>query len=374
MLRHPFFALLAGLLLVLAAGESAAQDPAGRAAALRRAFERAGPAERDALFDELLAAGFTAELRAGLQTRWNALAARLASNAAGRRLRQVAATREELDRRREAALALIFDEEQYFYPYDPPECPPEKAALYAGVQRRVDELVGAVRETWADDTRVAVRGELAAILDEANWLVRREDEWGKASILPDDLPYWILGLDPTLESIGLAEFAWDEDERAALARSRAVVAANRARWEADEVGENGRAATVVERRQVEITNDYRLLLGRAALAWNPRIQAAAADHSEYMANTGDFGHDEPDPDRRGPKERMHRRGYAHGAGENCHAGGGDPMGAHVGWCHSSGHHRNILAAEHTEMASGLVGSYWTQNFGTGTVALAERSE
>ena len=98
---------------------------------------------------------------------------------------------------------------------------------------------------------------------------------------------------------------------------------------------------------------------------NKGIQAAARDHSDYMSRTGDFGHFEPDPERKTPGDRMRRRGYFWGASENCHMGGGDPMGAHIGWLHSSGHHRNILMEGHREMASGLSGPYWTQNFGAG---------
>ena len=30
-----------------------------------------------------------------------------------------------------------------------------------------------------------------------------------------------------------------------------------------------------------------------------------------------------------------------------------------------GHHRNLLFERHTEMASGLSGRFWTQNFGGG---------
>ena len=341
---------------------------------LVKAFAKAGPGDRDELFDELLAEGFETELRAALQARWDALAKRFEKNGQARRLRKLAERREELDRRREAALELIFDEEEYFYPYNPPACPPERAKLYPAVQRRVDELVGAVREVWDDATRISLGGGLGEILEEAYWLVLREDEWGKASILPETLPYWIFGLPRGLEEVGLAEFAWEEEERDDLARSRAVRARNRALWESGDVPEEGRAAATAERRQVEITNDYRLLLGRRALAWNPLVQAAAWDHSDYMARTGDFGHTEPDPERRGPGERMKRRGYDRGAGENCHAGGGDPMGAHVGWCHSSGHHRNLLAESHTEMASALVGRYWSQNFGGGQAFLTELAE
>ena len=35
------------------------------------------------------------------------------------------------------------------------------------------------------------------------------------------------------------------------------------------------------------------------------------------------------------------------------------------WCHSSGHHRNLLYESHTELGSGQSGNFWTQCFGGG---------
>jgi uncharacterized protein YkwD len=347
----------------IAAEEAVAIERGDEVTRLVKAFSRAEGERRDELFWELYEKGFETELRAALQVSWDELAERFDRDPIGKRLRHLAERREELDRRREAALELIFDEEEYFYPYNPPECPPDKARLYAAVQRRVDELVGAVREVWGEGTPIPLRGEIREIVEEAGWLVEHEDRIEKASILPDSWPYWALCLDLDLEEIDLASFAWDEREAKSLAYSRAVRAYNVVLWTDEERIENGALARTTEQKQVRVTNDYRLMFGREALVWNTRIQAAANDHSEYMSNTGDFGHFEPEPDRKGPRERMARRGYDRGTGENCHAGGGDPMGAHVGWIHSSGHHRNLLATGHRGMASGLVGRYWTQDFG-----------
>jgi uncharacterized protein YkwD len=44
-------------------------------------------------------------------------------------------------------------------------------------------------------------------------------------------------------------------------------------------------------------------------------------------------------------------------------GSSDAQGAHNGWIHSSGHHRNILMPGWSEMGTGQSGRYWTQNFG-----------
>jgi len=101
------------------------------------------------------------------------------------------------------------------------------------------------------------------------------------------------------------------------------------------------------------------------LAWNPRLQESSDGHSAYMARTGHFGHyEEGDEERRTPFDRMRLAGYNYGVSENCHRGGGSAQGAHEGWCKSSGHHRNLLSAGHTEMASAVDSGYWTQNFGT----------
>jgi uncharacterized protein YkwD len=167
--------------------------------------------------------------------------------------------------------------------------------------------------------------------------------------------------------VDLQQFAWSADERRDLARSRAVEGRNERAWaqlERDKVSNTApRAADLAEREQVRITNRYRAMFGRRSLAWNAAVQAAAQGHSDYMANTGEFGHFEKDPERRTPSDRARLEGYTSGVSENCAMIGGDPKAAHDGWTQSSGHHRNLLMASHREMASGLASNYWTQNFG-----------
>ncbi|MHC4224565.1 MAG: CAP domain-containing protein, partial [Planctomycetota bacterium] len=69
------------------------------------------------------------------------------------------------------------------------------------------------------------------------------------------------------------------------------------------------------------------------------------------------------PGRRTPYDRMKLEGYEYGASENCVMGTSSPKGAHGRWCHSSGHHRNLLMPQWTEMGTGHYGYYMTQNFG-----------
>ncbi|MEM7307382.1 MAG: CAP domain-containing protein [Planctomycetota bacterium] len=355
----------------IAGAELDERERGERLAKLEQRFLKADASELDGLVAEYRTDDAAGELAAALALRWTQLTEELAKDRTARRIEKLAEARRELDRRREEALALIFDEETYFYPYNPPECPPEKAKEYPAAQRRVDVLVGAVRDAWRDQESVALAKPFRRLVDEVEWSLALREEL--ASELDESLlPSWLAGVDRGLDEVALADFAWDAKEAEDLRYSRAVLAYNARRWgeeetHADGVLEAEPDATPVgsERKQVDITNEYRLMFGRRALAWNPKIQAAAADHSDYMSRTGDFGHFEPDPETKTPGDRMRRRGYTMGASENCHAGGGDPMGAHVGWLHSSGHHRNILVEGHREMASALSGRYWTQNFGAG---------
>jgi uncharacterized protein YkwD len=55
---------------------------------------------------------------------------------------------------------------------------------------------------------------------------------------------------------------------------------------------------------------------------------------------------------------------AMGASENIAQAGG-PSGAHDGWCHSSGHHRNLLASGWKLLGVGNSGHLWCQNFAAG---------
>ena len=269
----------------------------------------------------------------------------------------LAEQRARLDQARAHALALIFDEQRYFYPV-----PANRRAEYEQVQREVDERVAAVRAIWDGGATVRLDERFTDALRDLRW-ARREQ--GHRS-LPDGVPAWMGVLVEGQEQVSLQGFAWDRGELARLHRDRWIEARNERVWtEGEEVC--GRA----EQEQVRITNRYRALMGRQSVGWDGQIQAAAAVHSEYMSRTGNFGHFEEDvPGRRTPFDRMREQGYERGVSENCHAGSGSPEGAHQGWTHSSGHHRNLLMTGHTEMATAVAGYYWTQNFGVGEASRA----
>jgi uncharacterized protein YkwD len=85
-----------------------------------------------------------------------------------------------------------------------------------------------------------------------------------------------------------------------------------------------------------------------------------------MARLGYFAHMSPTPGRHTPYDRMRLAGYKFGVSENIALVDG-ANGAHVAWCHSSGHHRNLLDASHYEIGIGADGRLWVQNFGSGKV-------
>jgi uncharacterized protein YkwD len=339
---------------------------------LGKKLETAQPAQRGALIASLRALGPEAmpRLSRALEVRWINACKALEQGGTISSIEAVAAARRTLDERRKHALELIFDEEKYFYPYNPPECPPDKARLYAGVQQEVNERVSAVREAWKSARKAQVPAPFRAAVLEIAWLrsfARAPENKALpplAFVLPSTVPPWIEGIDRDADSVDLASFAWDAKERAQLVRDAHVEAFNARAWTMSQT-DAASVARSEEQRQVLVTNEYRKMLGRCVLAWNPKIQAAARGHSTYMANTGDFGHFEKDPARKTPGDRLKLAGYTAGGSENCHMGDSGAEGAHTGWTHSSGHHRNILGAGHREMASACESIYWTQNFGGG---------
>lgn len=320
-------------------------------------------------WNDLLEVATDEELLVAIRSRHERLVDSLQRDSGLKKLEKVAEARKKLDVARERALELIFDEEQYFYPYRPPECPPEKAKEYPAVQRRVDELVGSLRDAWKNDVSVKIDDRTAGMVKELTWLIEESAERDSLLVWPESVPKAVQFLDFDKGSVGLHDFATSLSEKVQLSDNAKIRALNESRWKEglsdEEAGEQFLAAITSERKQVRITNDYRIMFGRRALAWNPRLQRSTQDHSRYMSDTGNFGHYEEDPETKTPFDRMRRRGYDRGVSENCYMGGGDPMGAHAGWCRSSGHHRNLLMIGHREMASAVSGSYWTQNFGTG---------
>ena len=317
---------------------------------------------------EVLAAGqpAAAEVRAEmLREIYAGAMQRVARGTTFSKLEDLAELRRSLDQRRAHALELIFDEEKYYYPWRPPAGPADRLQEYLAVQREIDGRVEALRAIYEDGTVIQLTDAYRSLLGDLHWSLGHLQAHGLTPPADASGPTWLLHLDLEAGHASLDNFAWDAAERRALRRDAQVRTLNRRRWQAAQDAKE--PIPQADRQQVVITNDYRVMLGRPALAWDIRIHEAAAMHSGYMANTGNFGHtEEGDPARRSPFDRMRTTGYENGVSENVHMGGGGAPGAHHGWTHSSGHHRNLLSASHTEMASANVGRYWTQKFGRGS--------
>lgn len=270
--------------------------------------------------------------------------------------------RRELDRRRAHALELINDEVKYFYPYSAPECPPDKAALYPKVQQEVDDRVAQVREIWGDEFEETSSGFTLSskfkrtyenLLEEEAILVAADGEGFSREVVMER----IYLLPAKSSRVTLRNVALTPAERERLDR------------DADVLKFNATTQTSAQKQEVEqvwITNMYRLMFGRRALAIHDKLVRSSRGHSEWMARTGIFAHINPhDPKRRTPADRIKLEGYeSSGSGENLAMTGG-ARAAHDAWCHSSGHHRNLLFESHNELGVGNVGNYWTQNFAGG---------
>lgn len=285
--------------------------------------------------------------------------ARLQSSTLRKQVGKLLAQREELDKARQHAKDLIYDEVAYFYPYKPPAVSSDRYAEYSRVQAEVDRRIDAVRKQWHDDRiKVAVPASLADDLARAEWLAQTLAELGHGDRDHLEVLDWARALPPGA-TVGIADFARTGEEREEQKMWRQVLAYNEALWQQKRI-------TAPVREQLRVTNEYRVMFGHRPLALVPSLAAASQGHAEEMSKLGYFAHQSPTPGRESPGQRMRLAGYHSGVSENI-ALNDSAQAAHDAWCHSSGHHRNLLHPRHTEMGVGVDGRNWVQNFGTGRV-------
>ncbi|MFE2927446.1 CAP domain-containing protein [Streptomyces goshikiensis] len=116
---------------------------------------------------------------------------------------------------------------------------------------------------------------------------------------------------------------------------------------------------------VALVNQERAKAGCSALTVNPKLTAAALNHSQDMASHNNMSH--TGSDGSDPGERITRAGYGWMSyGENVAYGYSSPEQVMEGWMNSPGHRENILNCSFKEIGVGLAqpNSYWTQDFGT----------
>jgi len=260
-----------------------------------------------------------------------------------------AALHAEIEKRRKAALTLIFDTEKYPYPYGPNQ---------NVVQAEVDGLVERVAVIW--ERPIA-------------WLMERSenvrDLYSRAEEYSLELA--ALGHDPEVsfedlvarlnEAVSIRRFAPSGTAKSALEWNDQVLEYNRL----VDMGLDDE-----ERACVLAVNEYRMMMGRRCVKWNEELLKAARGHSKHMSDHVDFAHDVParfqGPEHdavRTPQKRAQRAGYGGGVSENIARGSQTGRGSFLQWKGSSGHHRNLLGRGHTEVGVGRHGDWWTQNFG-----------
>lgn len=330
-------------------------------------FVRAGVEERDVLLARILDTRTDADAIAAIKARLQRHERTIGRGSVASKLDKLLIARGELDAVRSEFFEIVEDEARYFTPYRQPEVSAEKEAEYRRTQKEVERLVGSLEELWSGGRPVKLSKKVRAAIEDAQWGIQAWARLDGAAAHPEWIRPWVVGVDSALEELGIPELGLDAQERDRLRRWRAIRILNGTRGEAaledrkrEELSRPDRAAL----EQVRVTNEYRVMLGRRPLLWNPRLQLAARGHSEYMSRHGILSHyEDKDPDRRLPSQRARLADYRYFQAENCSFGVPSPLEAHRAWTTSPGHHRNIVFASHTEMASSLSGAYWTQKFG-----------
>ncbi|MDM4722947.1 CAP domain-containing protein [Micromonospora sp. WMMA1363] len=115
---------------------------------------------------------------------------------------------------------------------------------------------------------------------------------------------------------------------------------------------------------VDLVNAERAKAGCGALSIDDKLMLAAQRHSQDQADHQKMSHDGSDDSD--PGERINRVGYEWSTyGENVAWNQRTPAAVMDAWMNSSGHRKNILNCDFTEIGVGIAssnGPYWTQVF------------
>jgi hypothetical protein len=258
-----------------------------------------------------------------------------------RSLEMLKELKKELNVKRAEALKVIFDKKIY----------PDEDHGRIG-QPAVDKVVNAVKDLWEK------AGERIAVIDKTvqeyiNAIKTADDYLAKLDCPPAADQALDLVLSQCYKRVDLRSVCLDDSEKNLLEHNKKI-------YEFNEKLQCHMSDP--EKRQAQINNEYREMMGRKVLELQDALGTAARKHTEAMAAAGSIWHDGPDGS---PMSRCKDAGYGGPVGENCAMGMGDPLGAFTGWYNSSGHHRNMLNEGWNQIGVGNVGVFWTQNFGNG---------
>ena len=120
-------------------------------------------------------------------------------------------------------------------------------------------------------------------------------------------------------------------------------------------------------------NNIRRRVGLSPHRMNPALAAAAQDHANYMARTGQFSH----YTNLGPQGRANKYGFGGGVRENIATGGGIDN-AFVMWQNSGAHYASIVSGTTDAGFGYAVGpngsTYFVGIYGVGSPGAAETEE
>lgn len=292
------------------------------------------------------------EARAALVRRRAALLERFRARPDFAPFEEMKRLKAELDGRRRAALARIYDSATYTYDL-------ARGDHGGRDQPEVDRRVAAVREFWRKRGEHVLRldSSLRAAVEELREADQAVAEQMGGNAL-DEIEL-TMALEATEGPVDLGGFSTDPRERETLVWNRRARAWNAAAYKGEMRPE--------ELKVIELTNDYREMMGRTVLEAHDALGRAARKHSSWMAAHQKLAHEEDDPERRQLGSRVALEGYDGPiSGENIAFGPADSHAAFAGWYGSSEHHRNLLDEWYNQIGVGKVRFYWTQDLARGT--------
>jgi uncharacterized protein YkwD len=263
------------------------------------------------------------------------------------------AMKKDLIKRREEAMKVIFDKKIY----------PDENHGKVG-QPKVDEVVNKVRELWEHPMEVvakanpAIQNLIEASDQTAAWL----KTLGATMTAAEESQVSKL-LAQVNDALSLKNFTITSQERSQLEKFRVIMAYNErlVGFDAD------------EKECIRVTNEYRFMMGLQAVEGQDALGKAARKHSAEMEKLNYFAHESPTKGLVSPGERCAAEGYSGYRGENIEMGTHTGTESFWGWYNSSGHHRNMLGAGHTQIGLGKSGSYWTEDFGSGGPSMKDKT-
>lgn len=262
-----------------------------------------------------------------LQDRYKALRAKYEGQWQGSGVGSLAAQiLPELDARRKVAVDFI-----------------ASGAYTKETQSKVDEMVKTVGEIWSNPYAHA----LARIEAMRNLLAALRELEGYLALYPDPANPQPLDEAPLRDAFNkAARTLWVSKEW------QAILDYNAAQPWLDEQ----------ERKHLTRLNDYRVMMGRAPLEADIRLQLAARGHSQDMKEKNFFSHESIVPGKKSFGDRAALAGYRKAGGENIYAGSTEGLAAFDGWYHSPGHHQNMMGG-YKQIGAGRFQDIWTQLFG-----------